>query len=166
MSLPSGEAAIVGHTGYNPLASLPSASGDRRATCTFCHRTGHAAQRCYQNHSHLAPIASRRGTPSLGATYALASPDFAVLSTDDANDEDYICLLKDHAAYVGHVDRSAWVVDSGCTSHMTHARSSFNTYAVHSSVVNMGTSATAAVIGTGSSLLRITVRDRARTVKL
>lgn len=130
--------------------------------CTNCGRSGHTADRCWgQDVNGKRPPAPADYTGKKSQQKANA---VTVNSGDDNKNEVanpavvYTCLmakLNDSSALSGVF---SWVIDSGCTAHMTFDRSLFCTYERVSGMnVEMGTKAKADVVGRGDVNVKVTV---------
>lgn len=75
-------------------------------------------------------------------------------STQVINQKDFVCLMAKINASAYPKGASSWIVDSGCTAHISFGRSMFNTYEpVPIMNVEMGTKAIAKVSGQGTIIL-------------
>jgi len=73
------------------------------------------------------------------------------------NDSDYVCLMsKINDSGLKSLDSSSWIIDSGCSKHLTFDRSLFVSYTeVNEGVVEMGTKAKAEIKGCGDVILNV-----------
>lgn len=137
--------------------------------CANCGHDGHSAERCWgkdingRRPSRPAGYLPRKAGTSMKATTSERSAGLVAKEPD----EEYVCLVASSAPINSALHQlnargeSTWLVDSGCTSHITFDRSLFSTYEhVSDGSVEMGTKATAAVVGRGNVYLRLKVNGK------
>ena len=137
--------------------------------CTHCgkHRD---SSRCYIKYPHLAPKGhparkhldnSKKDTKALVAQ----TPNTTQLPTEN----DFVCLLgtppSRNIALQSNVHSTSssryWIIDSGCTSHVTHDRSIFTSYTPSSTMskLDLGANSSATIIGRGDVRLDLCMPD-------
>ncbi|CDF33464.1 unnamed protein product [Chondrus crispus] len=123
----------------------------RDMRCTNCNRHGHTAARCWGK-----DVNGRRPAPPDG--FRSRNPGMkpsAFVSRDETStaafaESDFTCLLSTSSPEKKAVNAGSWLVDSGCSAHITFDRSLFVTYEqMQSGSVEMGTKARANVAGRG-----------------
>lgn len=144
-----------------------------RTFCDHCKRPGHVSEKCWIKFPELRPKDTRRPLGLQTNTQGKAGSKPAALVVRDptpgAEDdtEDYICLLS-RSSSPAHTSRSSdWILDSGCSSHMTFNRSAFSTYtAVSDCNVIVGTKSATEVSGRGDVIIQALCEDRPRNLRL
>ena len=134
----------------------------REMKCTNCSRFGHTATYCWGkdvNGRRPPPPSRFRTRNNIQKPSAFVSQQEH--SVEEPNEDDYTCLLSNSSA-MPSVPTSKWLVDSGCSAHMTFDRSLFITYEnMESGSVEMGTKARANVAGRGAVELMLNVNGSA-----
>jgi len=122
----------------------------RRPYCNHCRRLGHIESKCWTKYPNLDP--RNNGGPSKPALIA------------SLGDEDpTVCLM----ANSHNNNTGKWVIDSGCSNHMTFNKSLFSSYTVgHPSSVDFGNNNTAEVAGIGTVEIPILVEGKKVKCKL
>jgi len=92
-------------------SSLPSKQQKFNGECNYCHKKGHKERDCRKKK------ADAKGKNK-------ATPSVSTLSTTPVAVDNNSIL----ASFYGTSDNKAWMLDSGCTKHMTPNRSEFTTY--------------------------------------
>ncbi|CDF37707.1 unnamed protein product [Chondrus crispus] len=115
----------------------------RDMKCTNCNRHGHTAARCWGK-----DVNGRRPAPPDGF-------------------RDFTCLLSTSTPEKRAANARSWLVDSGCSAHITFDRSLFVTYEqMQSGSVEMGTKARANVAGRGEVEFMLNVNGSPHPCKL
>ncbi|CDF32368.1 unnamed protein product [Chondrus crispus] len=115
----------------------------RDMKCTNCNRHGHTAARCWGK-----DVNGRRPAPPDGF-------------------RDFTCLLSTSTPEKRAANARSWLVDSGCSAHITFDRSLFVTYEqMQSGSVEMGTKARANVAGRGEVEFMLNVNGSLHPCKL
>ena len=140
-------------------------------TCVHCgkHRD---SSKCYIKYPHLAPPghpARARLENNEGKALVAQQPADAQPSSEN----DYVCLLGVppspsialQSSTTGTGPTSHWIIDSGCTSHVTYDRSAFVSYvaATTSSNLDLGASSSAPIVGRGDVKLYLSSPDGTRS---
>ena len=118
-------AAALAHAEAALLASKSSTDPSQQ-TCVHCGKHKDSSK-CYRKYPHLMPL-----NHPLRRKKALMAD--AQSSQDGPSDDTVFCLLASmppQMALTASTSRSSasnWIVDSGCTSHLTFNRESFSTY--------------------------------------
>ena len=89
---------------------------DTRKYCTHCSRKGHMLSECFKYNQNKPRVSSEHPLPKNPDPHA---PERAYVATE-------IAYVGNDAKYVG--DEREWIIDSGCTRHMTPHRHLFTTY--------------------------------------
>ena len=154
---------------FEAAALLATGSKSRKftsaETCVHC-RKHHDSSRCYFKYPHLAP----QGHPAR-AQLDKAKKDSKALVAQTPSDtqlpleNDYKCLLGVPPAHdvalqsSQHMATSSshWIIDSSCTSHVTHDRSVFISYtnATTTSSLDLGAHSSALIVGRGDVKLNL-----------
>lgn len=95
--------------------STEKAPGTDRPTCYHCGKVGYVEPKCWKKCPHLNPHKKRSQTAF-------------VTGGDAAHDPSVGCLVSKHSEYSHHMNthpEDSWVIDSGCSCHMTHDKSTF-----------------------------------------
>ncbi|CDF77556.1 Retrovirus-related Gag-Pol polyprotein [Chondrus crispus] len=140
----------------------------RDMRCTNCNRHGHTAARCWGK-----DVNGRRPAPPDG--FRSRNPGMkpsAFVSRDETStaafaESDFTCLLSTSSPEKKAVNAGSWLVDSGCSAHITFDRSLFVTYEqMQSGSVEMGTKARANVAGRGEVEFMLNVNGSPHPCKL
>ncbi len=94
--------------------------------CKHCGRKNHRSDRCWKAFPELAPARffRRRNVPDKAPAFLADNDDSIPVMTN----EDFACMMA-KAREPDEVKQShPWIIDSGCTQHMTFDRSAFVTY--------------------------------------
>lgn len=131
------------------LAALAPATTPRapRPRCSFCKKKGHTEDKCWKKHPHLNPHTKNTA---------------AIVAGSAADNEPPILLIAKHEDYTAQVKDNPdidWIVDSGCSSHMTHDKTVFLSYAPAPELdfVVVGNGNKAEIVGVGSVKLDLMV---------
>ena len=138
-------------------------------TCVHCgkHRD---SSRCYTKFPHLAP----KGHPARALMGSNRNNGKALIAqqpneTDVTCENDFVCLLSKqppHSIALQSFIHSTsstgyWIIDSGCTSHVTHDRSAFVSYTPSSDISNLdlGANSSASIVGRGNIRIDLSQQD-------
>lgn len=154
ISMRSDQAAIKTET-----AALLSNQGKvaDRPRCTNCGKLGHLEDRCWKKHPHLNPHKRKQN---------------AFFANGAKNDnESVVCLIAKHKEYALKVSEDPavdWIIDSGCSKHMTHDRSLFSSYTPGAAgkFVELGNGNKSRILGEGTIRIKILVDGKNRTCLL
>ena len=135
------------------------ASNKKKPVCTHCHKPGHTEAKCWKKHPHLNPHKKDKQETAFVAT---GSPE---------EDNHVVCLVAKHSQYATQAKAKSeidWVIDSGCSNHMTYDKSLFTSYSVIRELqyVELGNSNKARIMGKGTVQIQITVNGKSRTCLL
>ena len=136
--------------------------------CTNCNRAGHTAARCWgkdvNGRRPAPPNGFRLRTNNFKPSAFLSQNEY---STPALTENDFTCLLSTSSPGSKTANSVPWLVDSGCSAHITFDRSLFVTYErMQSGSVEMGTKAKANVAGRGEVHLMLNVNGSERPCKL
>ena len=130
---------------YSRLNFSKSRESANVEMCVHCGKHGNSSK-CYIKYPHLAP----RGHPARAHLNETNNDTKALVAVQSANttspsENDFVCLLGmstiqivalrsflHSASSSGH-----WIINSGCTSHVTFDRSAFASYTAASVVSNL-----------------------------
>ena len=131
-------------------ALVNRAPNRREMNCTNCSSFEHTALYCWEkdvNGRRPAPPNRFRAGNNTQTPSAFVSQQYH--STGEPNEDDYSCFLC-NSSVIKSVPASTWLVDSGCSAHVTFDKSFFITYErMGAGSVEMGTKARATVAGRG-----------------
>ena len=140
----------------------------RDMKCTNCGRNGHTASHCWGKN-----IDGRRPSPpNKFQPRTVDKTPSAFVSQEDhpdpvVDEADFTCLISKTFPGNNTASTTSWIVDSGCSAHITFDRSLFVTYErMQSGSVEMGTKAQAVVAGRGDVHLMLNVNGHAHPCKL
>ncbi len=139
------------------LLSKDTTPPDRRPTCAHCNKKGHKEARCWKKHPHLNPHKNGHGA--------------LVASRQGQEDPSVVCLVAKHSVYAAQVEENPeieWIVDSGCSAHMTHDKSLFLSYApvAGSQYVELGDNKKVEIVGQGTVRIQLKVKGKQSTCNL
>ena len=136
-----------------PSSSASSSKQQKfNGSCNYCHKIGHRERDCRKKKAESK--GKNRGTPSV-----------SVLSTASNVGVEQQSIL---ASFYGTSDPKAWMMDSGCTKHMTPHRSEFIAYeAISPLPIFLGDfSQTINYIGVGSVIGHTIVNGKPQKIEL
>ena len=140
----------------------------RDMKCTNCNRHGHTAARCWGK-----DVNGRRPAPPDGyRSRNIGMKPSAFVSRDENStaaftESDFTCLLSTFPTQSKAEKYGSWLVDSGCSAHITFDRSLFVTYEhMQSGSVEMGTKAKANVAGRGEVEIMLNVNGSPHPCKI
>ena len=111
---------------------------NKNKTCNYCKLKGHIKKDCWKLKRKLEEEA-REGTSNANASYV-----------NDSDDGDVLVATHE---YKGN---NEWILDSGCTFHMTPNKTFFHTFeSVDGGNVTMGNNTTCKVVGIGSIKIKM-----------
>jgi hypothetical protein len=126
--------------------------------CTCCKKTGHTETRCFFKHPELRPpwfknpeIAANTDPDTNNNTKPskIQGNSAQLVSTPTPADTSWTYAFAANT-YGKFLPFSSWLLDSGCTQHMTSDRNVFTTYDSASTVVSFPNSTTITAIGIGT----------------
>jgi len=124
-----------------------------RLKCTHCNRFGHTADRCWGK--DLKKRFNPRGTGNDSKDSAFVGSEKDE-SKSGSSEDDFVCLMSKIKDADMPAASSSWIIDSGCTAHMTFDREVFSTYTtIANASVEMGTRDSAAAVGRGDVIIKI-----------
>lgn len=132
-----------------------------RPKCTHCNRLGHSEEKCWKKHPHLNPHKNND-----------AAKNAALVSNEDTPTEpELVCLIAKHSAHAAHIDQEPntdWIIDSGCSSHMTFDKSRFSSYSSVSDrqYVELGNGSKVQIVGKGTIEIKIKVSNKDRLCRI
>jgi hypothetical protein len=112
--------------GTQPRLQKPGGS-DRREECPHCHKLGHSKAQCWALHPEQRPkwLKDKRGRPGKGGGNNKRGQDKdGKVSNVTSNLAFTAVVAANHAATHARerlCEREHWVVDSGCTNHLTNS---------------------------------------------
>lgn len=114
-----------------------SKSTTRKGKCNFCHKEGHWKSECPK-------LKEKKGTSDKTSTASVAE--------DTTIEGDTVLTVS------GSCSGNSWILDSGCSYHMSPNRDWFSTYqSIDGGVVLMGNDVSCKVVGIGT--VRIKMHD-------
>jgi len=134
-------AALISHTKSNDGTC---ANCKTRPTCQHCNKKGHTEDKCWKKYPNLNPHRPRNSTPN--------QPALLVSNEDDA-----ICLLGRHQSEKSSRHQDEWIIDSGCSNHVTFNKSSFTSLISMNSNIELADGNVVDVVGKGTVKLSIVV---------
>ncbi len=148
-------------------SALVSARRSRQSSyykCGHCGKDGHASERCCETFPDQAPESWK---PRNKKSSSSAFVTNYCMSGKIMEEVDHVCLLSSSSSSRVTTKSESWIIDSGCTSHMTFDRCAFSSYTqVLGQTVQMGTKATDPVPGKGSVVINIMTNGSLSTLKL
>ncbi|KAG8499473.1 hypothetical protein CXB51_005963 [Gossypium anomalum] len=116
-----------------------SKSSNRGKTCNFCKKKGHIKSECYKLQNKIKrEVANQKGKQPENSSEANVVEDYS-------NGELLVASVNDSKV------SEEWILDSGCTFHMSPNRDWFTTYkTVSEGVVLMGNNASYKIAGVGT----------------
>lgn len=132
-----------------------------RPVCTHCKKKGHLASKCWELYPHLNP---RKNNNTNEETAFFAK-------RNAAEDLDVVCLLAKLSNSSDQVKVNPeinWIIDSGCSNHMTHDKNLFSSYSAveETQFVELGNNDKARIVGKGTVRIQIKVNGVSRTCVL
>ncbi len=131
-------------------------SSKNQSMCNFCGKPGHFEQKCWKKFPHLNPRRKNN----------------ALVAQDDVSEEERIvCLIAKHEEYTAKIKTNPsndWIIDSGCSNHMTHNKSIFTSLTpyVKDHFVELGNTSKARIAAEGTVEVNILVNRIPRICKL
>lgn len=147
-------------------AALIASKGKPKGTCIHCGRHNNS-DKCWKKYPHLAPdrhpYKTKYKAPLTSGTTINNTEEcetVCLLKVSHSSEED-ICLTTVESGKRLVQGKNPWIIDSGCSSHLTYDKSSFSTYTLlRKSTVDLGADATADIIGCGDVKLYINVNGK------
>jgi len=128
-----------------------------RPKCAHCGKIGHTIDKCWKKYPHLNPHTKRNQGNNRPAFVATRSND----------DPGVVCLIGETFVTKGSTKTNEWLIDSGCSNHMTYNKSLFTSLShTPKSFVELGNGSKAAIVGSGTISLTIQVSGRDVQIKL
>lgn len=127
-----------------------------RPKCTFFKKMGHLENKSFKKYPLLDPPSWDTGKPTAHVHTSTSSTSDTKNATKD---DEFVCLLSNEQKLS---PPDTWIIDSGCTSHMTYSRSSFFDYIED----HMGTDAKETIEGVGYVLRTIRINNKITKIKL
>lgn len=137
----------------NRSSALFAKLGPRKQRCGHCNKIGHPMERCYKKFPNLAPKNWNHDNKKESAH--LHSKTLEPANINDIEEEVAMYTITAAASSIETTNPSRWILDTACTSHMTHDRSSFVTFEETSCIIHMGSDAKALATGIGTVQVRI-----------
>jgi len=132
-------------------------ANSNRSNCTHCGKTGHTQDKCWKKFPHLNP--HKKNKPSETRS--------AFLANQSDNDPGAICLIGENPEAPKIGEQNEWLIDSGCSNHMTYNKSLFSTLSKSSvAQVVLGNGNRVNITGCGSISINIQVNGRSTPVIL
>ena len=157
-------------------AALLASLNKKKELCTHCGKHPDSSK-CFFKYPYLAPPnhPARRGLDKAFLSQEVDQSQSQ--SQSEKDDGNAVCLLGVtstveepnvhyclNANIIGRAlpkGSRSWVIDSGCSSHLTYDRSAFTSYTViHPKVVDLGANSTAKIVGQGDVTLSIRVKGK------
>lgn len=154
----------------NTKSEASALLANRRKTayhkCGHCGKEGHPSERCYKKFPDLAPEGwHRKPKKDQSKSTALVTDQPSAVKVMD--EKNLFCLMAKVRESNVQKESNFWLIDSGCTSHMTFDRSAFSSYKILENLtVEMGTKDTVKIAGKGDIFVQITVNGTASKIKL
>jgi gag-polypeptide of LTR copia-type/Zinc knuckle len=140
--------------------------GGFKGKCFTCGKVGHRSKECRsgEKKASTGPLATPGGRKGLSPPPEDPKPPKAKTEPKDRVDSAIeACWLATEPA-----DELLWVVDSGCSRHMTYCKEAFIEYALLDTPIEIGTASGSRIeaIAEGAVTLKVAVRATVRTVTL
>lgn len=141
-------------------------------TCVHCGKHKDSS-RCYKKFPHLAPVGHPARTHLDKPTSAGNKGLVATRISEPSDSEDHfaVCLFSNTTSQNPALKSltgtgppvSNWIIDSGCTSHVTYNRTSFISYKPLSSpgTLDLGANSHAEIVGTGDICISLNLNGSA-----
>ena len=143
--------------------------------CSNCGHTGHTAPRCWGRDVNgrrpppppgYVPKGTNRPERSGGTGFVTTEIDVPS-SSSVISATDFTCLMTKLVNAGTPARSSSWIIDSGCSAHITFDRSRFTTYIPETlRTVEMGDKGTANVAGRGDVMIQVLVNGAVSHCKL
>ena len=143
--------------------------------CNNCGHTGHTAPRCWGKDVNGRRPPAPPGYVPKGKNRQDGSTTNGFVTTDIVqppsstfiSEADYTCLMTKIVNADLSARSSSWIIDSGCSAHITFDRSLFTSYTPETlRTVEMGDKATASVAGRGDVMIQVLVNGKVSHCKL
>jgi len=116
-----------------------------RPTCQHCNKKGHTEDKCWKKHPHLNPHSAKSSTTNQPAL---------IVTNDEA---DVVCLLGRHRSVKSTTNLHEWIIDSGCSNHVTFNKASFSSLIDLDSKIELADGNVVQIVGQGTVELNIIV---------
>jgi hypothetical protein len=145
----------------NKVAPVRRNEDRNKVKCYYCQKPGHKSPDCRkkkrnkkdkkkkEKEKEKAGMSSASTSKSVNA-HVQVVPTTATIEEISDNDEVHVSL------YAARSPRSRWMVDSGCTHHISPYRSDFADYTSVTGMVDLGGCAQIAQVGSGTVSIRTT----------
>ena len=130
--------------------------------CKHCGKKGHRSERCWKEFPELAPAWIKNGRKEKEPAFIADNDAPSSVMTND----DFACLMARARESGATKNKHPWIIDSGCTSHMTFDRNAFSTYTECDETVVVGTKQETKVAGRGTIDIKAQVDGRPFNIKL
>ena len=148
---------IRGEDDRNPNGSSSTKRINKYANhrCENCGNLGHTVEKCWgKDVNGRRPPRPYSSGEKGRETSALVNEHQT--GSKFMTEEDFVCLMSKIRQSNYPEGSSSWILDSGCTAHMTFDKSMFDTYeSIADASVEMGTKCTTKVVGRGSITTKI-----------
>jgi len=132
-------------------------ASNSRPKCNHCGKPGHTVDKCWKKHPHMNPHTRKN----------LSNMRPAFVATRSNGDPGAICLIGENIDSKNESNTNEWLIDSGCSNHMTYNKSLFTTLSkAPTSHVELGNGYKAEIIGCGTITMKILVSGKVVPVKL
>ena len=135
-------------TRESAMTSRESSRGKPKVICYHCGKRGHIKKNCRDLKAEKESHKEKKGTSQKAA---------ASVAREDSDSEDSVLIsIEDRALYTtSSHEQSAWIVDSGATTHMCHDKQSFtNLYQLETPIdVVLGDGRALTAVGRGEVVL-------------
>ncbi len=151
----------------NDNAALLATRQKSKGDCIHCGRHNNSSK-CWRKYPELAP----EGHPLKRKHKALLAELAAEEAAKSTDTENIVCLLacNSHSATIVMEDKAtntrnqSWILDSGCTTHLTYDRNVFKTYTeVTPRPLDLAGRSTAMIVGYGDVPHTLLVRGKPKT---
>ena len=137
------------------LVSQQSIDHPLRPQCAYRKKLGHTEDKCWKNHPHFNPHKKRN------------TGQAAIAVSNEPDASEFICLLTN---YQNSDKFDHWLLDSGCSNHITHNKSLFQSYPdllpPLQSSIEVGNGEKAKVMGKGSVTIYLRIDNMKKTCQL
>lgn len=105
-------------TGNNGNSVQGQSSYRKRWWCDYCKRDNHSEERCFEKHSHLRICRACGNSGHFARDCKAKKSEQAHVTQEDDGEEDYHMFSARQKDQESNGETS-WLIDSGCTNHMT-----------------------------------------------
>jgi hypothetical protein len=145
----------------NKVAPVRRNEDRNKVKCYYCQKPGHKSPDCRKkkcdekDKKEKEKEKEKAGTSSASMSKSVNAHIQVVPTTatiEEISDNDEVCI----SLYAARSLRSRWMVDSGCTHHISPYRSDFTDYTSVTGMVDLGGRAQIAQVGSGTVSVRTT----------